>query len=249
MKSGDDPLSKLGDLSDFLEHPGTLEENLAELAAMTARILNAESCSIMLLGEADEEARLRVAASFGPLPEAAFQEAAKVGEGIAGHVVRTGQALLVDDIDQSPFAAQARHPRDPRKSMLVSPIPINRRIIGVVNATQPTHERPFGPDDLNLLNIVALFVGKSIQVIQLQNVLGSRLAQIALAQEEGSQASGGVFGDAVQNPDQMAKIVAKSFYAEMTRAGFSPNHIINAASEIISLLSKSLQKHRSRITR
>jgi hypothetical protein len=46
-----------------------------------------------------------------------------------------------------------------------------------------------------------------------------------------------------QNPNHIARILAKSFYREMTIAGFSFNQIIYAASEVISELSNSLRKH------
>jgi hypothetical protein len=53
----------------------------------------------------------------------------------------------------------------------------------------------------------------------------------------------------MQNPDQVAKILAKSFYKEMTRAGFGPSQIVNAASEIIEQLSGSLNRHSKRMER
>ena len=61
---------------------------------------------------------------------------------------------------------------------------LNGEIIGVINITGNRFPRPFNIDDQNLLDIAALFIGKSIQVIQLQNVLNSRFAQLALAQQQ-----------------------------------------------------------------
>jgi hypothetical protein len=40
--------------------------------------------------------------------------------------------------------------------------------------------------------------------------------------------------------------VAKSFFREMTRAGFDAGQIIGAASEIISQLSTTLNRHGKR---
>ena len=42
-------------------------------------------------------------------------------------------------------------------------------------------------DDLSLLDVVALFIGKAIQVVQLQNILNSRFAQLALVQVSGKR--------------------------------------------------------------
>jgi hypothetical protein len=46
----------------------------------------------------------------------------------------------------------------------------------------------------------------------------------------------------------MARIVARSFYREMTIAGFSQSQIIKVASEIISELSVSVRRHSKRMT-
>ncbi len=60
---------------------------------------------------------------------------------------------------------------------------------------------------------------------------------------------GASLGSAFHNPDQVAKIYAKSFYKEMARGGFGANQIISAASEIISQLNDNLEQHSKRIER
>jgi GAF domain-containing protein len=241
------PLAKLHDLSFFLQTQGSLEDSLQQMAGMAAKILNAASCSIMLLDERDEkDVRLRVFAAHGELPEAAFKEVTHKGEGIAGHVLASGKPLLVADITQSDFIKVARRLTQGAKSLISAPLLIDGKIIGVINATNPKTRRAFTMDDLNLLEVAALFIGKSIQVVQLQGVLNSRFAQMALAQEARGAGGtvGSTVGDAVaamsQNPNQLAKILAKSFFKEMVRAGFSASQIIHAASEIITQLNENL---------
>jgi len=248
MGDMENPLIKLQDLASFLEE-GSFDDNMQQLAAIAAKVLNAENCSLMLLNDGEmENLRMRVCASYGPLPAAAYKESTGKGEGIAGRVIATGKALLIDDIHQSEFAQWARRANDPRKSLLSSPITINGRIIGVVNISGHLQGCAFNMDDLSLLDVVALFIGKAIQVVQLQNILNSRFAQMAIAQEA-KKNLGGALANAVQNPDQVAKILAKSFYKEMTRAGFGSSQIINAASEIIGQLSGSLNRHSKRMER
>jgi hypothetical protein len=108
--------------------------------------------------------------------------------------------------------------------------------------------KSFKPGDLNLLDAVALFIGKSIQTMQLQNLLNSRFAQMALIQET-QKNIGHSLESILHNPDQIAKIMAKSFYKEMTRAGFGSSQIINVASDIIAQLNTSLQRHSKRMGR
>lgn len=240
-------LIKLHDVASFLDEGSSFDENMQQLAVISARVLDAENCSLMLLTEEDgEDVCLRVCGSCGPLPAAAYKEATHAGEGISGRVVATGKSLLIEDIDHSEFAEWARRADDPRKSLLSSPIAINGRIIGVINISGHLRERSFRKKDLELLEVVALFVGKAIQVVQLQNVLKSRFAQLALMQFA-EKDIGSALAGAVQNPDQVARILAKSFFKEMTRAGFGSSQIINAASEIVGQLSGSLRRHSKRI--
>jgi hypothetical protein len=126
--------------------------------------------------------------------------------------------------------------------MRALPVQIDGLTIGEVRIHQP---KCVAIDNSRLLAVFALFIGKSIQAAQLQAVLRSRFAQLALA-----QSAGRTLGDAValssQNPNQVARILAKSFYRELASAGFSVRQIINAATEIISEVSASLKRHKKR---
>lgn len=245
------PLVRLQDLAEHVEAQGTLEDNLDTLARMTAGILDAEACSILLLSEGEAHApRLRVWASSARLPDAAWAHTQKVGEGIAGHVAKSGEPLLVRDLADSPFAPHARRPDEPRRGVIAAPVTVHHALVGVVTVSLPRDSRDFSHDDLSLLIIVALFIGKSIQVAQLQALLKSRFARHALsdADADGGARTGidSVLSGAVENPERVARLLAKSFYRELAQAGFGPRHIINAATEIIGLINTHLGRHRER---
>ena len=241
---------KLVDISTFLEQHTSLDACLTELVSMAASILGAENCSIMLLKDEGDsgEFRLRVFAKYGYLPPKAFKEAERINDGIAGRVAATCQAILVEDIRKSPFSQLARRPENPNKCFMSIPIMIRDKIIGVLNVSNPREGRSFNQSDLDLASFVALLVGKSTQVVQLQNLLNSRFSQMALIHES-KLMSPGLLDPITQNPSQLSKILAKSFYQEMTRVGLGRDHIINAATEILSLLSDNLAKHAKRMRR
>lgn len=248
MDKVENPLVKLQDLSQFLAS-GSLSDNLAQLAAMTSRIVSAQNCSIMLLNAGDGEGlRMSICANHGSLPNAALKETIGKGDGIAGHVLTTGRSLLIENIQKSEFADLARRVDDPNKSMMSSPIRIEGKIAGVVNVSGLTRKGTFNVADLHLLDVIALFIGKSVQVVQLQNILNSRFAQMALMQEMQSKL-GSAPTTVYQNPDQVVKILAKSFFKEMTKAGFSSDQIVRAASEIIDHLCVNIQRHSKRVAR
>jgi L-methionine (R)-S-oxide reductase len=247
----EDTTRLLVDLSAFLEKQPNLDVCLRDLAVMAANILNMENCSVMLLREEEEdgnEHRLRIFAHSGALPESAHREAMKIKEGISGYVVATGEPLFVEDIEHSRFAALKRG-RYKSKGFISAPILVNKKAVGVINANTPRNRSNVRREDLELLGIIALLISKSIQLIHLQGLLNSKYAQFALALEEKDLRSGNVGMAMSQDPDKMAKLLAKTFYNEMAKAGFGADHMISVATEILSLLTDRLHKHSQRHTR
>lgn len=236
-----DKLVRLQDLRQFLAG-GSLEESLQRQAEQAALLVGADHCSIMLINSGSgEEMRMSMYARHGDLPDAALHASIGTGEGICGHVLATGEALLVEDIGRSQFALLARRPDAAGRALMSAPIRIGDvraggKIIGVVNVSGAS----FDPLDLPLLDIVATLIGKSIQVAQLQRVLDSRFAQLALLQEAQLKV-GEQVRTAYQNPEDVARILARAFFREMTKAGFASGQIVSAATELIDQLNHQLQ--------
>jgi L-methionine (R)-S-oxide reductase len=122
----------------------------------------------------------------------------------------------------------------------VLPIVSHGKTIGIIHVGIPKTKRYFNAGDIKLLEVVALVIAKLIQMIELQNILNSRFAQIALAQSVNTATAQPPMIPHHQN--RIATIIAKSFYRELKKAGFGPNQIIIAASEILSELSEHLRE-------
>ncbi len=212
------------------ESQGSMAECLDELAELTARILRAKGCTILLLSE-DEvaQAGLHDAAGFGPAP--------------TPPVIPDTQWPIPLAPPAAATAGIVRGGHGDMESM-VSTIMLHQRIIGVIHASSPLQESGFGKDDLDLLGILTPLIAKSIQVIQLQNILKSRFTQIALSKSSES-AIAALLSGVMPNPNQVARILAKSFYREMLNAGFNVTQVISAATEVISELTASLRKHKA----
>jgi len=234
-------------MAAFLEQQESLEECLDELTADAASLLGVRNCSIMLFRWDEEcnEYRMRICAVHGEMSPDARIEEVKVNQGIVGKVAASGQPVLVEDILSSEFSSLARRPDTPDRSFISVPILISGRVIGVINISNPEDRRTLDRSDLNVASLFALLVGKSLQISQLQSLLRSRYAQIALLKETRELTTNTLLtgkGDT----ELMVKVFAKTFYREMTKAGFGRDHIIKAATEIISLLSDSLHRYNQR---
>ncbi len=236
-------------VSDFLEQQETLESSLHELARMVAKALGSNNCSIMLLKEeqGEGEINLRIQAHYGSLPQEAYSAFAGTDQSIASTVANTGEALLVSNINDSVFADLATRSSQTAGGFISIPLIIAKRVVGVININSPVDERRYIARDLELATILSMFIAKSIYTLQIQNLLKSRFAIAALAKEESKgRSTSGAF---TQDPERVAKILAKGFYTDMKRAGMGPDHILKAATEIIGLLNTTLERHKKRESR
>jgi len=222
-----------------------LEQGLEGQLARLAQLIDAASASVMLLGSpGDSEACMSIHAHHGPLPDAALQAAIRRGEGISGRVLAGGRAVLVPDIARSEFAALARRGTALGASLMSAPIRVEGRVLGVINAANGTGTRPFDESALWMFEVAALFIGKSLQVRQLRHLLGSRFAQSALLQEADTETAEQRL--AYRNPEEVARILARSLFREMTRVGFGSAHIVAAASELIGQLHQDIQQEKNK---
>jgi L-methionine (R)-S-oxide reductase len=242
-------VAQLLDVSALIQQKETLEEGLRDLARMTAHSLAASRCSVMLLTEDDGERRLRLCSHYGEMPPEAYAEVVPLDQGIAGQVVASGEPLLIEDIGRSPFAGYGRRVPGTGPSLMSAPVPVADTIIGVINVSEPMDRARFSEPDLQLLRVFSLFVGKSIQVFQLQRLAESRVLQMAHALDDRERRGGGERRPISPDPARLAKMVAKAFYRELATAGFGPNAIIAVSSQVLSELNDNLGRHRSRLER
>ena len=245
---GHNPLARLHDLAVFVGAEDDLRTRLRELADRAASVTDAATCSVMLLSEGEEGSpRLKLWCSNQQLPAAAWEQTPGRGEGIAGRVLDTGAPLLIADIGRSEFAPLAHGRSALGASFICVPIAVGSRVIGVMSLSSRPEHPPFDESDLALAQIVAALIGKSVQVERLQTLLRSRVAHMSLAKEETRVAGQLIEGAAP--PARVAKLLAKSFFKDLSAAGFEPGQIIEAASEIIALVSTDIRRFRKRAER
>ncbi|CAN5248397.1 sigma 54-interacting transcriptional regulator [soil metagenome] len=93
------------------------------------------------------------------------------GEGLTGRVLATGQAVIVQDIDQEPgflFRAVARKQLPPETvAFLALPVEVNGRPIGVLACHRIRSRQRHLNDDLAVLRVLATLAGQLLQLQQL----------------------------------------------------------------------------------
>ena len=128
--------------------------------------VKADNGSVMIL---NDEKLLSVKAAFGEKSDHTVKLA--VGYGIAGDVLKTGMAELINNVSMDPRFV---HGTMPVKSLLCVPLKCRNDVFGVINMSNIS-ERLFSLNDLKFLNSLSLYAS-----IAIQNALNfSRLKTVA----------------------------------------------------------------------
>ena len=132
-----------------------VDETSALILKEATHVIPAENGSLMLLD--NEGKSLVIAAAFGE--EADPKVILSVGEGIAGDVLRTGKAELVNNVSlDSRFVPGGSH----ITSMLCAALRCRDYNFGVINMSNRSNT-PFTIDDLKMLDALSLYASIAIE--------------------------------------------------------------------------------------
>jgi PAS domain S-box-containing protein len=142
-----------------------LDDRLDFIVREVQELVAVDGASVILLDEERNEFYFR-ATNFGDsgtgqrMKEIRFP----VDKGVAGHVYRTGEPLIVADTSQSPyfFSVVDEETGYQTRSMLDVPIRTSERIIGVLCAVNKKN-RAFDENDVELLSAIATTVAYPIE--------------------------------------------------------------------------------------
>jgi CheY-like chemotaxis protein len=144
---------------------------------LLAEVLDVEIVSLMLI---ESDGSLRIVHAKGLEAEVQQQAACKVGEGISGGVARSGEPLLVRDLDADPrFAGRARNPRYRTDSLMCVPVKVNGKVVGVLNANNKVRGGAFNEHDLAVFTTFACLVSLGLASTQLFEQLTASVDELA----------------------------------------------------------------------
>jgi diguanylate cyclase (GGDEF)-like protein len=141
-------------LQSFLERISSTDPDKTYQSILThsRELLQADRASLWVFDEASNEIILRAAAGLSS--EVGADTRTRLGEGISGKVLESGQPLVVENVDKSESgpAPAARNYRT--KSFISYPLTIGERKIGLLNVTDKSSGGTFNQIDLSLLEII-----------------------------------------------------------------------------------------------
>ncbi|MBZ0285224.1 MAG: GAF domain-containing protein [Anaerolineae bacterium] len=142
------------------------DELLQTIADQIAEMLDCRHCNILLAEQNNNETLLVSKAIYGIDAEQVKQRTFRPGEGIAGIVFAEKRSRIVDNTSDDPLFLSPQKSNNRHRSMLVAPITIGDRVIGVISADQNLPGW-FDENGCQLVDALAGHIGIAIEINQL----------------------------------------------------------------------------------
>ncbi|MDM7998995.1 MAG: GAF domain-containing protein [Dehalococcoidia bacterium] len=181
-------LMPLFEVSSALMSEVKLDRLFDLIVDIVKRETNADRVSLMVLDESTQQ--LSIEAAVGLPGDIVSSTRAVVGQGIAGSVAQSGEALLLNGAVDHAWAEQG----EPITSAICVPLKVKGRVIGVLNSSNIVREGSFSRSDLDMMTILAGQAAIAIENARLfeelaakQAALEQLLGELLRAQEEERQ--------------------------------------------------------------
>ncbi len=151
---------------------------LPMITEKAAHVMDAQACSLLIRDfESDE---LTIEASYGLVDDIVRGTRIPVGQGIAGRVASTGEAMLILDVDSDPRLHGFVRARKDIAASICAPMKDEMgRVMGVLNIRRHFPAEPFTEEDVKLFSIFATQATLAISNANLYTSLTRRVAEIS----------------------------------------------------------------------
>jgi len=171
-------LSALYRVTQFINTSATYQQALDNCLEHLIEIFQAKRGSIMLLNEERSHLRVESFRQAGSSETAAGDEKRtgrfelKIGEGIAGEVALSGEAILCMDCrsDERFKDYDSSNGVKAPETLISAPLSIHGNVIGVINLSDRSNSKMFSDEDLELLLAIAKQMAMSIDNARLHEL-------------------------------------------------------------------------------
>ncbi len=219
-------LNMLHSLAATLNALGDVEEIGAAITAELRTIIDYHNCRVYLLQ--DDGHTLMPIAFRGDLSQGYHQETieelvTEVGEGMTGHVARSGLSLLTPNAQDVPFAIQIEGTDDIVESMLLVPLKLGGQVTGVIVLSSLGYGK-FDEEDQRLLEVlsshaaVAFENAKLFQSARQAAAMSGALLRLSQSLTE-RHTVGDILQESVEAVPEMLPCVAVGAYVRDVESG------------------------------
>ncbi len=146
-------LNALYEAGKSIGSTANLKDLLRQIVVLASSVTEAQVGSIMLLNEGSDI--LTIEAAIGLETSVVARTRLPVGTSIAGHVAKTGEPLIIEDVESHEQFGRINRERYGAASLLCAPLIIKGHVIGVINLANKENGGVFDNNDLKLLTTFA----------------------------------------------------------------------------------------------
>ncbi|MDD5491507.1 MAG: diguanylate cyclase [bacterium] len=163
LKIEKDKLESVLEIGKMMSSILDLRELIDFIVKKSTEVLKAEKGSLMLLDEATGQ--LIINGAIGLSEEVINKTKMKIGDKIAGFVIKYGEAMLVENIETDERTKRESRPHYLGKSFISVPLIHKDKIHGVLSVTDKKDDglKIFTEDDLNYLSIIINYAAVAIE--------------------------------------------------------------------------------------
>jgi Nif-specific regulatory protein len=161
-------LSAILQVSQVLTSSFDLEYNLYAVMQILANQLEMQRGCVFLLDPPSCE--LKIVSAFGLSKDEIQRGTYRIGEGIVGRVIESGEAMFIPNIGLEPkfLNKTASRPQKSGISFLCLPIELDGKVLGVITVDRIyTEQRGNVDDDLRVLSIIASLMAQFVKLWEL----------------------------------------------------------------------------------
>jgi transcriptional regulator with GAF, ATPase, and Fis domain len=142
-----------------------LPELLNELLAMVMHACNTDNGSLILIDEKTSE--LEFVAVIGESHDHLLNHRISLDTGLVGHVIKTREALLVEDVhDSKQWSSSIDERLDfQTSSLMCTPVTIEDEVVGAIEVVNHTGDTPFDHNDLNILHVAGRMASQVLECV------------------------------------------------------------------------------------
>jgi sigma-B regulation protein RsbU (phosphoserine phosphatase) len=166
-----------------------LDETLSMIGEFIIEESEAESGAIYLFEEDGEHLSARVVVGLFPplhetlsfvttkkkyLQQKVKSERIKKGESIVGLAAETGKSYLIEDATKDERVPSANHSVVPMKSLMVAPLRVRGKVLGVMAVLNKTMGETFNSHDMSLLQALADQAAVTVNIVSLYGEIAEK---------------------------------------------------------------------------